>query len=171
MCVGAGAIVNLGSISWMIGQGGMAAYTACKSPVLGLTRLLGARLRRLRIRVNAVAPAGIMTQRQLEKMGHAGGRGRDHWARQCLKHQLLARGGGEVHRVPRLRRGERVHEPALCGGRRGGCEPEREPERNEDSDGRRKLPEDDRLTRQRNRVLRRRAGGGHPHRHRRSVLP
>ncbi len=32
---GAGAIVNFGSVSWMIGQGGMAAYTACKSGVMG----------------------------------------------------------------------------------------------------------------------------------------
>ena len=37
---GRGAIVNLGSCSWVIGQGGMAAYTASKSAVLGLTRSL-----------------------------------------------------------------------------------------------------------------------------------
>src|SRR6185437_6942329 len=37
---GHGAIINLGSISWIIGQGGMAAYTASKSAVLGLTRSL-----------------------------------------------------------------------------------------------------------------------------------
>ena len=36
----AGSIVNFGSTSWMIGQGGMAAYTAAKSAVLGLTRSL-----------------------------------------------------------------------------------------------------------------------------------
>ena len=33
-----GVIVNIGSASWMIGQGGMAAYTAAKSGVVGLTR-------------------------------------------------------------------------------------------------------------------------------------
>ena len=37
---GGGAIVNFGSISWMVGQGGMAAYAAAKSAVLGLTRSL-----------------------------------------------------------------------------------------------------------------------------------
>src|SRR5215470_5707388 len=37
---GGGAIINLGSVSWMIGQGGMAGYTASKSGVLGLTRSL-----------------------------------------------------------------------------------------------------------------------------------
>jgi NAD(P)-dependent dehydrogenase (short-subunit alcohol dehydrogenase family) len=35
-----GSIINFGSTSWMIGQGGMAAYTAAKSGVLGLTRSL-----------------------------------------------------------------------------------------------------------------------------------
>jgi NAD(P)-dependent dehydrogenase (short-subunit alcohol dehydrogenase family) len=31
-----GVIINFGSVSWMVGQGGMAAYTAAKSAVLGL---------------------------------------------------------------------------------------------------------------------------------------
>ena len=35
-----GVIINFGSVSWMVGQGGMAAYTAAKSAVLGLTRSL-----------------------------------------------------------------------------------------------------------------------------------
>jgi NAD(P)-dependent dehydrogenase (short-subunit alcohol dehydrogenase family) len=37
---GGGSIVNLGSTSWKIGLGGMAAYTASKSGVTGLTRSL-----------------------------------------------------------------------------------------------------------------------------------
>ena len=35
---GGGAIVNMSSTSWKIGLGGMAAYTASKSGVTGLTR-------------------------------------------------------------------------------------------------------------------------------------
>ena len=35
---GGGSIVNFGSVSWMIGQGGMPGYTAAKSAVMGLTR-------------------------------------------------------------------------------------------------------------------------------------
>ncbi|QYU67495.1 SDR family oxidoreductase [Leptolyngbya sp. 15MV] len=35
---GAGAIINMGSVSWMNAQGGMPAYTAAKSAVRGLTR-------------------------------------------------------------------------------------------------------------------------------------
>jgi NAD(P)-dependent dehydrogenase (short-subunit alcohol dehydrogenase family) len=35
----AGVIINFGSTSWMVGQGGMAAYSASKAGVLGLTVL------------------------------------------------------------------------------------------------------------------------------------
>jgi NAD(P)-dependent dehydrogenase (short-subunit alcohol dehydrogenase family) len=36
----AGVIINFGSVSWIAGQGSMAAYTASKSGVIGLTRSL-----------------------------------------------------------------------------------------------------------------------------------
>ncbi len=65
MAKGAGSIVNLGSCSWIIGQGGMAAYTAAKSAVLGLTRSLARDFGEHGVRVNAVAPGWIMTERQL----------------------------------------------------------------------------------------------------------
>jgi D-xylose 1-dehydrogenase len=84
---GAGAIVNLGSISWMNGQGGMVAYTACKSAVLGLTRSLARDYGPFGIRVNAVAPGWIMTQRQLDKWVTPEGEA-EIMARQCLKRQL-----------------------------------------------------------------------------------
>ena len=62
-----GAIVNLGSISWMRGVGGMAGYTAAKSAILGLTRSLARDFGVFGIRVNAVAPGWVMTQRQIDK--------------------------------------------------------------------------------------------------------
>ena len=62
-----GVIVNIGSASWMIGQGGMAAYTAAKSGVVGLTRSFARDLGEYNIRVNSVVPGWTITQRHLEK--------------------------------------------------------------------------------------------------------
>jgi NAD(P)-dependent dehydrogenase (short-subunit alcohol dehydrogenase family) len=84
---GKGSIINLGSTSWIIGQGGMAAYTACKSAVLGLTRSLARDFGVHGIRVNAVAPGWIMTRRQLEKWVTPQGEA-EILARQCLKRKL-----------------------------------------------------------------------------------
>jgi NAD(P)-dependent dehydrogenase (short-subunit alcohol dehydrogenase family) len=85
--IGRGSIINLGSISWMIGQGGMVAYTAAKSAILGLTRSLARDYGPYGIRVNAVAPGWIMTPRQLEKWVTAQTE-REITERQCLKRKL-----------------------------------------------------------------------------------
>jgi NAD(P)-dependent dehydrogenase (short-subunit alcohol dehydrogenase family) len=84
----AGVIINFGSFSWMIGQGGMAAYTAAKSAILGLTRSLARDYGPYNIRVNAIAPGWIMTQRQLEKWLTPEAE-RDLMQRQCLKRKLV----------------------------------------------------------------------------------
>ena len=85
---GGGAIINFGSTSWMVGQGGMAAYTACKSAVLGLTRSLARDFGPDNIRVNAIAPGWIMTRRQKELWLTPDGE-RELMQRQCLKRQLV----------------------------------------------------------------------------------
>lgn len=62
---GGGAIVNLGSISWRLGLGGMPAYVASKAGIEALTRSFARDLGPHRIRVNCVLPGWIMTERQL----------------------------------------------------------------------------------------------------------
>lgn len=84
----AGVIINFGSISWMAGQGGMAAYTASKSGILGLTRSLARDYGPFNVRVNAIAPGWIMTKRQLEKWLTPEGE-EELMRRQCLKRKLV----------------------------------------------------------------------------------
>ena len=63
---GAGAIVNIGSNSWWEAGSGFPAYATAKSAVHGLTRTMARELGKHRIRVNAVVPGWIMTERQKE---------------------------------------------------------------------------------------------------------
>jgi NAD(P)-dependent dehydrogenase (short-subunit alcohol dehydrogenase family) len=64
--LGGGSIINFGSISWMIPQGGFPAYAAAKAAAHGLTRTLARDFGRFNIRVNCVVPGWVMTERQLE---------------------------------------------------------------------------------------------------------
>jgi D-xylose 1-dehydrogenase len=64
MRLGAGSIVNFGSISWKSATGGMPAYTTAKAAVHGLTRGMARDLGQSGIRVNTVVPGWVMTERQ-----------------------------------------------------------------------------------------------------------
>jgi D-xylose 1-dehydrogenase len=61
---GRGSIVNLSSISWLIPGTGLPVYIASKAGVVGLTRTLAHELGPHNIRVNAVLPGAIATERQ-----------------------------------------------------------------------------------------------------------
>ena len=62
-----GSIINFGSITFHIAPAEMTAYVATKGGVLGLTRALARELGPRRIRVNAISPGWIMTERQLRQ--------------------------------------------------------------------------------------------------------
>jgi D-xylose 1-dehydrogenase len=64
--LGHGSIVNLSSIAWMRGAAGLIAYASAKAAIVGLTRSLAAELGADNIRVNAIAPGAVMTERQRE---------------------------------------------------------------------------------------------------------
>lgn len=84
---GKGVIINFTSTSYMLNGGEMPAYTSSKAGVVGLTKGLAGKLGVHGIRVNAIAPGWIMTDRQKEL-----------WAtpeavaefvkRQCIKREL-----------------------------------------------------------------------------------
>ena len=63
--LGGGSIINFGSISWMVPQGGFPAYATAKAAVHGLTRTLARDFGPFNIRVNCVVPGWVMTERQL----------------------------------------------------------------------------------------------------------
>jgi NAD(P)-dependent dehydrogenase (short-subunit alcohol dehydrogenase family) len=85
---GFGSIVNFGSISWMLKQGGMPVYTTSKAAVQGLTRSLARDLGPFRIRVNTLVPGWVMTEKQVRLW--LDDRGREDIARgQCIDEPLM----------------------------------------------------------------------------------
>ena len=61
---GGGSVVNMGSVSWMRGRPNLVGYTTAKAGILGLTRTLARELGARNIRVNALVPGAIVTDRQ-----------------------------------------------------------------------------------------------------------
>ncbi len=66
IAAGKGAIVNFGSIGWMMATGGYPVYAASKAAVHGMTRSFARDLGRHGIRVNTLVPGWVMTKRQLD---------------------------------------------------------------------------------------------------------
>jgi NAD(P)-dependent dehydrogenase (short-subunit alcohol dehydrogenase family) len=62
---GGGSIINLSSVAWMFGSPELVPYATAKAAVIGLTRSLGVALGADNIRVNAIAPGGVMTEKQM----------------------------------------------------------------------------------------------------------
>lgn len=85
--VGGGSIVNFTSISYMMGNAGYPVYVTANSGINGLTRALAREFGPDRIRVNALAPGWVMTDKQRE-MWVTPEALEGHLSRQCLKETL-----------------------------------------------------------------------------------
>ncbi|HWB50823.1 MAG TPA: SDR family NAD(P)-dependent oxidoreductase [Stellaceae bacterium] len=62
--LGFGSIINLSSVSWMRGIPLLEAYAAMKAAIVGFTSVLARTVGADRIRVNAIAPGTVLTERQ-----------------------------------------------------------------------------------------------------------
>lgn len=84
---GGGSIINFTSISYMMGNAGYPLYTAANSAINGLTRSLAREFGPDKIRVNALAPGWVLTQKQKD-MWVTEEALAAHLDRQCLKDTL-----------------------------------------------------------------------------------
>ncbi len=80
-----GSIINLGSNSAILGLAGYASYVTAKAGIIGLTKALARELGSHNIRVNALVPGWVLTERQKQL-----------WAtleavEECLDQQCLKR--------------------------------------------------------------------------------
>ncbi len=84
---GGGSIINFTSISYMFGAAGYPVYTTANSGINGMTRTLAREFGPDRIRVNALAPGWVLTQKQKDLWVTPEGLAA-HLDRQCLKDTL-----------------------------------------------------------------------------------
>lgn len=86
---GGGSIVNFSSIAYLLNMAEIPAYATAKAAIVGLTKSLAGKLGPDNIRVNAILPGMIVTERQkrlwLSDAAIAGMQ-----ERQCLKRSLTA---------------------------------------------------------------------------------
>ena len=62
--LGHGSIINMSSVSWMRGIPLLEAYASTKAAIVGFTSVLARSVGQHRIRVNAIAPGTVFTERQ-----------------------------------------------------------------------------------------------------------
>ena len=85
---GGGSIINFSSVSYMMGNAGYPGYVAAKAGITGLTRGLARELGPDNIRVNALMPGWVLTQRQKDLWATPEGLAA-HLERQCLPEHLV----------------------------------------------------------------------------------
>ncbi|MBR1199265.1 SDR family oxidoreductase [Bradyrhizobium sp. AUGA SZCCT0240] len=62
--LGGGSIINMSSVAWKRGAPGLPVYAAAKAAIVGFTNSLARSVGPDRIRVNAIAPGMVITERQ-----------------------------------------------------------------------------------------------------------
>jgi NAD(P)-dependent dehydrogenase (short-subunit alcohol dehydrogenase family) len=87
--LGGGAIVNFSSTAWMRGIARLSVYSTAKAAVIGLTNSLAREFGPDNIRVNAIAPGAVITERQ-RRLWASEKDIADFRAQQCLDRTLLA---------------------------------------------------------------------------------
>jgi NAD(P)-dependent dehydrogenase (short-subunit alcohol dehydrogenase family) len=85
---GGGSIINFSSVSYMMGNDGYPGYVAAKAGITGLTRGLARELGPDNIRVNALMPGWVLTQKQKDMWATPESLAA-HLERQCLKEHLV----------------------------------------------------------------------------------
>lgn len=85
---GRGSIINMSSISWLIPSTGVPLYVAAKAAIVGLTRTLAHELGPHNIRVNAVLPGAVVTERQ-KRLWYSPEYKAEIMAAQALKRDIL----------------------------------------------------------------------------------
>ena len=87
--LGGGAIVNFSSAAWMVGIARLSIYSAAKAAIVGLTNSLAREFGPDNIRVNAIAPGAVITERQ-RRLWMSDKDIADFRERQCLNRSLVA---------------------------------------------------------------------------------
>jgi len=82
-----GSIINVSSISYMMGNAGYPAYTTANGAITAMTRSLARECGPDRIRVNALMPGWVLTEKQLKMWANPEDL-EEHMKKMCLKEHL-----------------------------------------------------------------------------------
>jgi len=85
---GSGSIINMSSIAWLIPSANLAVYNMAKAAIVAMTRSLAHELGPSNIRVNAVLPGAILTEKQ-RRLYMSADYEQHIFTVQCLKRHIL----------------------------------------------------------------------------------